>query len=176
MLITTYLASLDDWPGKVDVTQGTEYSNALCAGAYFGHVNIVELLLQDGAAVNMQKECGSALVYASQNGNVEIVQMLLEHIADVNIRAGEDVIYAALRAAGYGGHASVIRVIQTKLLFGNSVGVNPERGRPEISLPRTEDILSFKKYGHPPPLLIPTIPPIPKIPDGASRVATSYLF
>ena len=176
MLNATYLASLDDWPGKADVAQGTEYSNALCAGAYFGHVSIVEMLLQDGAAVNMQKECGYALVYASRKGNVEIVQMLLEHGAGVNARGGEhrrvlqQAIYTALRGARYGSHEEVVQLLQKNLLPGNrvDVGLNSERGRPGSPLGETYYTPSLKQR--------PTLPPIQTMACGESLTATSDLF
>ena len=109
MLITTYLASLDDWPGKENVIQGTECSSALCAAGYFGHKSIVEAFLQEGASVKMQIACGHSLQHASLKGHYEIVRTLLDYRTVVNIRGGEH--GSALLAAAYGGHESIVRLL-----------------------------------------------------------------
>ncbi|KAH7186509.1 hypothetical protein DER44DRAFT_802474, partial [Fusarium oxysporum] len=51
--------------------QGGEYCNALQAALYFGNLEIVQLLLDNGADVNAQ-----TLQAASRGGNPEIVQLL----------------------------------------------------------------------------------------------------
>ena len=64
-----------------------------------GHVEIVKLLLENKAYINIQKKIGNfrgadpnikdddgrtALIYAAGRGNTEIVQLLLDHRADPN--------------------------------------------------------------------------------------------
>ena len=174
MLNTTYLASLDDWPGKAYVIQGAECSHALCAATYFGHEAIVEVLLKDGAAVNMQIECGYALVYASEKGYEKIVRMLLDLGVDVNARGGEhrsalqQAMYIVLRGARYGGHRGVVRLLQGKLSLGNSVGLNQENER-QGSLLDGEASTSSIKQEQP-------LPSLPNIIGSKSFAPTTELF
>jgi ankyrin repeat protein len=53
-----------------------------------GYTELVDLLLQAGADVNVAPECGggTALIYASINGYEEIVRLLLKAGADINAK------------------------------------------------------------------------------------------
>ena len=54
-----------------------------------GHGEVVKLLLEHGAQVDLQEENGwSALMSASQNGHGEVVKLLLEHGAQVYLQMG----------------------------------------------------------------------------------------
>ncbi|XP_061709310.1 oxysterol-binding protein-related protein 1-like [Cydia pomonella] len=62
----------------------------LILASYFGHVDVVEALLEDGADVDDVNEAGdTALHKASFIGNEELVILLLKHKADVNVMNGE---------------------------------------------------------------------------------------
>ncbi|KAF8507543.1 ankyrin repeat-containing domain protein, partial [Gautieria morchelliformis] len=59
---------------------GGHYGTALQAAAFSGHMEIFQLLLEQGADVNaMGGEYGTALLAAALSGHTEIVQLLLEH-------------------------------------------------------------------------------------------------
>jgi ankyrin repeat protein len=60
--------------------------NALHEAAYYGHVEIVLLLLESGALVDAtDDESATALQEACEHGRIEVVQLLLEHGAAVNL-------------------------------------------------------------------------------------------
>ncbi|KAM0265401.1 hypothetical protein ACHAQJ_000243 [Trichoderma viride] len=59
--------------------------------AYYGHTPMAKLLLQNGAAVNVNLQAGqfaNALQMASSEGRIEMVQLLLDHGAEVNAQGG----------------------------------------------------------------------------------------
>ncbi len=52
-----------------------------------GHAEVVKVLLENGAQVNLQAEDGwSVLMIASKNGHAEVVQILLENGSQVNLQ------------------------------------------------------------------------------------------
>jgi ankyrin repeat protein len=73
-------------PGDIN-TVGGYYGTCLQAGLAKGNIDIVLLLLDNGADVNSPDQFGwSPLHYASESGRRDLVEFLLEHHADVNIR------------------------------------------------------------------------------------------
>ncbi|KAJ7059385.1 hypothetical protein C8F01DRAFT_989269, partial [Mycena amicta] len=88
-----------------------------------GHLDVVQLLLECGAKVNMQGELhGNALSTASAKGHLDIAQLLLEHGANINAQGGPD--GNALQAASAGGHLDV-----AQLLLEHGADVNAQGGR-----------------------------------------------
>jgi Plasmid pRiA4b ORF-3-like protein/Ankyrin repeats (3 copies)/Kelch motif len=67
-------------------SQGIESTPALWIASNFGHVYIIELLLQHGADVNAYKRDSgnSALYAAAQNGHALACSVLIQHGADLN--------------------------------------------------------------------------------------------
>ncbi len=63
-----------------------------------GHTKIVELLLQNGAKVNLQQNGWSALMYASQDGHAKIVELLLQYGANINLCAHSGLSAIAIAA------------------------------------------------------------------------------
>ncbi|KAJ7481648.1 ankyrin repeat-containing domain protein [Mycena latifolia] len=79
--------------------------NVLCVASDLGHVEIVKMLIQNGANVNTPRRkelCDTALYAASFNGHEESG-------ADVNAEGGR--LGAALDAASWGGHEGVIKLL-----------------------------------------------------------------
>lgn len=69
--------------------QGSDYGNALQVASYRGNLDIVQLLLDNGADVNAQGgDYGNALEAASKQGHLNIVRLLLDNEADVNAQGG----------------------------------------------------------------------------------------
>ncbi|KAJ7059432.1 hypothetical protein C8F01DRAFT_1370371 [Mycena amicta] len=111
------------WPrGKHFRINIGDYGNALQAASDGGHLDVVRLLLEHGADVNMQGgHYGNALQAASHSGHLDVVRLLLEHGADVNMQGGH---YGnALQAASHSGHLDVVR-----LLLEHGADVNAQGG------------------------------------------------
>ncbi|KAI9798941.1 MAG: hypothetical protein M1833_004294 [Piccolia ochrophora] len=91
------------------------YGSALCIAAERGDLEVMRLLLDHGADVNVQPEWGEhALIYAASSGYADAVQLLAESNGDVNaemsIRRG---FGTALHAAARGGYTDVARALIT---------------------------------------------------------------
>jgi ankyrin repeat protein len=83
--------------------------------AFFGHLEIVQLLLAKGANPNLISQNQTfargvpILQSAVAAGNIEIVNTLLTHGADVNIRNAEGM--TALHAAVFNGNAEIAKLL-----------------------------------------------------------------
>lgn len=89
---------------------GGRYGNALQAACAQGHQKMVQLLLENGASVNLQGGLyGNALQAASYQGSVEIVRALLQRGANVNAHGG---CYGpALQVASTHGRIEIVRML-----------------------------------------------------------------
>jgi ankyrin repeat protein len=97
---------------KIDV-KDQKGRTALIWAAKEGHEVMVELLIKNGANVNVQGGFyGTALQEACANGDKAVVRLLLEKGADVNIQGGH--YSTALRAACLGGREAVVRLLLEK--------------------------------------------------------------
>ncbi|KAL3891287.1 hypothetical protein ACJMK2_003550 [Sinanodonta woodiana] len=77
-----------NWKGK---DKGKRGYSALHLAAYFGHRDVVQLLLENDADVNILNNDGDTPLHkAAYTGRESTVMLLLEHNADVNIRNAED--------------------------------------------------------------------------------------
>jgi len=110
----------------VDLSEGSEdrspLYHALYHASYFGHEEVVRLLLGSGANASAQGgEFFTALQAASFIGQGKIVQLLLDNDADSNAQGG---YYGnALQAASYRGYKEVVQ-----LLIENGADVNAQGG------------------------------------------------
>ncbi|KAJ6528107.1 ankyrin repeat-containing domain protein [Mycena capillaripes] len=88
---------------------------------YYGHRDMVQLLIENGADVNAQGgPCGGALLAAVQSGNFDMVQMLLDLGGDLNIQG----FYGTPLAV-----ASCFRLEAiVQLLLGKGADVNAQCG------------------------------------------------
>ncbi|KAJ6579069.1 ankyrin repeat domain-containing protein [Mycena vulgaris] len=95
---------------------------ALYGASYHGHMQMVQLLLDNSADLNTQGgACGNALQAASLNGHELVVQLLINKGADVNAQGG---VYGnAVQAASLNGHELVVQ-----LLINKGVDVNAQLG------------------------------------------------
>lgn len=68
-------------------TDDSEWGEGYCAlhyAAYEGHVNVCEVLLHAGAAVNQTNDSGcTALYLAAQQGHADVIKLLIDSDADV---------------------------------------------------------------------------------------------
>jgi ankyrin repeat protein len=103
---------------NLDLDRGAAISNAAAAG----HTQIVALLIQAGANVNLRDKLGfTPIASAAYAGYGEIVQLLIAAGADTQAPAGESQSYSALEYAQMGlyqfpqehlQHAQIVRVLQ----------------------------------------------------------------
>lgn len=75
----------------IDATKGKFKTTVLMEAAVRGNVEVMTMLLDKGADVNISDEDGwTALMGATVQGHLEPVKLLLEHGADVNAKNGND--------------------------------------------------------------------------------------
>lgn len=83
---------------------------ALNLAAYNGHLKIVKILLQSGAA--LQTDDWQALTYAALNGHTEIVEFLIKKGANVNAPSKNGT--TALMAAARRGAFDIVKLLVAK--------------------------------------------------------------
>ncbi|PZC88487.1 Arp, Ankyrin repeat protein, partial [Pyrenophora tritici-repentis] len=118
---------------EVEVTEAVVKAAAENAALYEGHEEVVKLLLDKGADVNVQGgHFGNALYTASYRGYEAVVQLLLNYGADVNAQGGD---YGnALQAASYGGYEQTVKMLldkgakTVKMLLNKGANVNARGG------------------------------------------------
>ncbi len=103
---------------NLDLDRGAAMSNAAAAG----HTQVVALLIQAGANVNLRDKLGfTPIASAAYAGYGEIVQLLIDAGADTQAPAGESQSYSALEYAQMGlyqfpqenlQHAQIVRILQ----------------------------------------------------------------
>ena len=105
-------------------------TSALMLACYHGNSEIVKMLLEKGAKVNLQNEKKvSALMLAATEGNVEVMKQLLEGGADVNLK-GEGGSTALLSALSAKEHfvSQQTKVEMVKLLLNHDADVKVRDG------------------------------------------------
>ncbi|KAJ6586375.1 ankyrin repeat-containing domain protein [Mycena vulgaris] len=89
-----------------------ELNSALCGAAFYGHMEMVQLLIKSGADANAEGDdygYGRALQASSYAGHDHITQFLISNGADVNLASGE--YGPALKAASWMGQHRVIQLL-----------------------------------------------------------------
>ncbi len=102
-----------------------------CAAAESGNIDIVKVLIQNGADVNaVDENKQSALHHAAEYGDVELAKVLLENGADVNAIDGDE--NTALHIAAIFDDDDCVDV--TKVLIQNGADVNAVNNFKESAL------------------------------------------
>jgi len=102
----------------VDVNSTDKGLNSLGLASYAGRKEIVQLLITNGADINIVDDSGeTALLLAADTGNIEIAELLLKAGADISKRSKSGV--SAIDAASQKGHYQIV-----KLLIEHRVDVN----------------------------------------------------
>ncbi|XP_074569785.1 E3 ubiquitin-protein ligase XBAT33-like isoform X2 [Curcuma longa] len=108
-------------PGLARYATFAGFSSPLHAAAAGGHAEIVMMLLEKGANVNLKNICGhTPLMEACCSGRWEVVQILLLfrcNVSKVELLSGR----TALHFASAGGHARCIRLLAADLCPGFSL-------------------------------------------------------
>ena len=107
-------------------------TSALMLASYQGNSEIVKMLLEKGAKVNLQNEKKvSALILAAGQGNVEVLKQLLERGADVNLKGegGSTALLSAFLAKEqYVPQWQANKVEMIKLLLNHDADVKVRDG------------------------------------------------
>ncbi|KAJ6517624.1 hypothetical protein DFH09DRAFT_1098924 [Mycena vulgaris] len=93
---------------NVHALGGTGHT-ALYTAASLGHLEIIRLLVENGANTNAKG--GIALIAAARNGHYEAVRLLIAHGAEVNPTGLENRGVTALHVAAAGGHDEIARFL-----------------------------------------------------------------
>ncbi|KAF8160374.1 ankyrin repeat-containing domain protein [Mycena galopus ATCC 62051] len=85
-------------------------SPEIIVASYYGHLQMVQLLVEYGADVNVQGgKYHTALQAAASSGQFNITKWLLHHGADINAQGGQD--GNAVQAASYWGYEHIVRLL-----------------------------------------------------------------
>lgn len=96
---------------SADRYRGYTKETALFSAAFWGRLEIAEMLIKHGASVNATAGKGVTPLHEAANvGNVELVRLLLEHGADTN--AKDDKGETPLDWAGYGDDPEVLALLR----------------------------------------------------------------
>jgi hypothetical protein len=98
----TNIDTVDDWTGKTALHYAAEY----------GHLEIVELLLVNGANVNRRDDDkATPLYFAAVGGFVDVARLLLDYGADINAR--DKARESPMDGAVFFGHMNVADLFQS---------------------------------------------------------------
>lgn len=123
-----------DQRADLSVKSDLESETPLMIAAWFGHLDVVHVLLAKGADVNSRNQRGmTPLFCAALQGQAAIVRALFDRKADINAkdRHGATPLMAAARA----GHAAAVRVL---LEQGADPEIRDSSGRSALTLAISE--------------------------------------
>ncbi|KAJ7138137.1 ankyrin repeat-containing domain protein [Mycena epipterygia] len=111
----------------VNVPGGSEFCGAAIRGASANNYkDVVRLLIENGANIDMHEHLGLALELASSKGQTNIVRGLMEKCAAVNLPAVLEMHHkTALQAAAASGQAEVVHLL---IENGANANIEPEGG------------------------------------------------
>ncbi|KAI4781565.1 ankyrin repeat protein [Aureobasidium sp. EXF-3400] len=103
--------------------QGGAYGTALCAASSKGDLEMIKLLVREGADVNGPggRYYGCALCAAAYKGHIDIVRVLLNEGASINVQGGK--YGTALCAASSAGKLEIVRLLLREGADINAPGV-----------------------------------------------------
>jgi len=88
-----------------------DMNKILINAAQYGHIGIVELLLNVGADINAKDEYGwSTLMSAADNGHKDVIELLVKAGADVNAKTNGG--WSALMLAVDNGRKDIVELLK----------------------------------------------------------------
>lgn len=130
--------------GPTSKRSGTNRPQKMSRG---GKIEVVKLLISEGADVNVGAEDIPALVYAIVYGQTEIARFLLANGADPNLQGRQSGI-PILHMAVYGGNTGLVDLLVQK---GIDVNTKDRRGKTTMDWAKQYDkeemIELLKKHG-----------------------------
>lgn len=145
--------------GDVNVRATQHGQTALMLAVSHGRLDMVQLLIEAGADVNIRDEDGStALMCAAEHGHMEIVKHLLHH-PDTDVSVKDNDGLTALAVAMEAGHRDVGVVLYASMSFsrGSSPYSSMKVRRPASSASRGSTPTTTSVTKTPPPM-VPTPP------------------
>jgi hypothetical protein len=138
---------------------------ALMLAVSHGRLDMVQLLTDAGADLNIRDEDGStALMCAAEHGHLEIVKVLMQH-PDINIGATDNDGLSALSVAMEAGHRDIGVLLYANMSF--SRGTSPHSSiRMKKSSSRSSIVTGSQSTT---PVPLPVTSPIPPTPPHRSR-------
>ncbi|KAJ5502866.1 hypothetical protein N7463_005740 [Penicillium fimorum] len=103
---------LSNWAPIIDYSIFGDVSvlTDLLVACYFGITQVVKVVLDEGADVNIKDQWSlTSLQAASLGGFQQVVQILLDNGADVDVQFGE--YGTSLQLASFGGHAKIVEML-----------------------------------------------------------------
>jgi ankyrin repeat protein len=105
--------ALEQRPSDINQQSQTMKNTPLHIASSNGDIEIVKLLIENGADVNKQNKDGTTALYiASQRGDIEIVKLLIQNGADVNKQNKDG--KTALYIASKWGYPTIVKLLSDK--------------------------------------------------------------
>ena len=116
--------------GGIDVNANSKLGTALHRAVLRGHMDIVDLLINNGANVNLKSESGdTALHYAAKKNHIDIVEMLLKNGADINITG-----YRGLVPLHFAVTFDSVQLSEKLIIHGADVNVPNDDGQTPLDV------------------------------------------
>ncbi|XP_064312160.1 ankyrin repeat and death domain-containing protein 1A isoform X3 [Phalacrocorax carbo] len=86
--------------------------NALLLSAWFGHLRVLQILINAGAKINCVNRNGRNLLHcAAQRGHIQVMEFIMEDLEDMCVDKTDKEENTALHLAAKNGHLSVLQKI-----------------------------------------------------------------
>lgn len=116
--------------GGVDVNANSKLGSALHRAVLRGHMDIVDLLISNGANVDLKSESGdTALHYAAQKNHIGIAEMLLKNGADINLKG-----YRGLVPLHFAVTFDSVQLCEKFIIQGADVNVTNDDGQTPLDV------------------------------------------